>query len=382
MSRCYYACPKCGESVCVVKNNRRDADYWAKRLEQEGVPCESCREKEHDEEYEKAKRIEEELGLSPLDGTPRQIRWAACIRVKLLPLVADAAKSFWGRDVSNAVLDYMRGVRWSSWWIDARNCTTPESCKHLISDILTESRRRSSVLSADLPEKLREELLLRPEHPTNDLIAEVSVKESRVSVRHPEHNSIEQTMKASFFEWSPSDEEWWLEIEEDITGSAQERAANIIADLVIAGFVVGCMDAECIRKACAGEYMPMYPRWIRMEAKGRVGFVYLDENFRGQLEQDVPCINFNFSARGIESRATCGGSLRNPRFRNPSIPYDSILGFAEKYGFRITPDAMRMIEAHRQRIEDAILLRSAPVEQVKPQEKPDPEGVASELLDD
>ncbi len=381
MSRSYYICPKCGESVCVVKNNRRDADYWAKRLEQEGVPCESCREKEHDEEYEKAKKIEEELGLSPLAGTDRQIRWAACIRVKLMPIVVEAAKSFLGRDTSNAVLDYMRGVRWSSWWIDARHCTTPESCKHLVSDILTEIRRRSSVLSADLPEKLREELLVRPEHPTNDFIAEVSVKESLVSVRHPERDSIEQTMVANFFSWSSLDGEWKLEIKEDITGSAQERAANVIADLVIAGFIVGCMDSECIRRACAGEYTPMYPRWIRMDAKEKVGFVYLDEDFREQLERDVPCIDFNFKAQGIESRATCGTSLRT-KYRNPSLPYDSILGFAEKYGFRITSDAMLIFDARRQRIEDAILLRSAPVERVKPQEKSEPEGVASELLDD
>ncbi len=380
MSRSYYLCPKCGESVCVVKNNRRDADYWANRLEREGVPCESCREKEHDDEYEKAKKIEEELGLSPLDGTPRQIRWAACIRVRLMPIVVEAAKSFLGRDTSNAVLDYMRGVRWSSWWIDVRHCTTPESCKHLISDIITEIRRRSSVLSADLPEKLREELLVRPEHPINELIAEVAVKQNRVSVRYPERDSIEQTMVSNFFSWSSFDGEWELEIKEDITGSAQERAANVIADLVIAGFIVGCMDSECIRRAYAGEYMPMYPRWIRMEAKEKVGFVYLDEDFRRQLEQDVPCIDFNFEVQGIEARATCG-KIRT-KFNNPAIPYDSILGFAEKYGFRITDEAMRVFDARRQRIEDAILLRSAPVERVKPQEKPEPEGVASELLDD
>ena len=125
----------------------------------------------------------------------------------------------------------------------------------------------------------------------------------------------------------------------------------------------------------------MYPRWIRMDAKEKVGFVYLDEDFREQLERDVQCIDFNFKAQGIESRATCGTSLRT-KYRNPSLPYDSILGFAEKYGFRITSDAMLIFDARRQRIEDAILLRSAPVERVKPQEKSEPEGVASELLDD
>lgn len=381
MSRSYYSCPKCGESVCVYKNNRRDADYWAKRLEQEGVPCESCRNKEYDEEYASAKKIEEEMGLPSLVGTDKQIRWAGCLRVKLLPVITDAAQNFLGRDVSNAVLDYMRGIRRSSWWINARHCTIRETCERLIVDILTDIRRRSSVLSVDLPEKLREELLVRPEHPVNDLIAEVSVKEEQVIVRHPERDSIAHIMKANFFLWSPY-EEWVLNIEKDITGSAQERAANVIADLGTAGFVVGCMDSECIQRATAGEYTPMYPRWIRVEAKGKLGFVWLDGDFRRQLDKEVPCVDFHLSAVGIESRATCGGTSRSSKYRNVSIPYSSVLAFAEKYGFRITPDAMRMIEVHRQRIEDAILLRNVPVERVKPQEKTESDGVPGELLDD
>ena len=140
------------------------------------------------------------------------------------------------------------------------------------------------------------------------------------------------------------------------------------------------MNSECIRRACAGEYTPMYPRWIRMEGKNQVGFVYLDEDLTSQLQQYVPCIDFHPKAHGMEARATCG--YARSWYKNPPIPYDSILGFAEKYDFRITPDAMRMFDVRRQRIEDAILLRSAPVERVKPQEKPEPEGVASELLDE
>ena len=126
----------------------------------------------------------------------------------------------------------------------------------------------------------------------------------------------------------------------------------------------------------------MYPRWIRADTNDMLGFVWLDEDFTKLLDKEVPCVDFHLDAKGTESRATCGGKFRTSKFRNPSIPYSSVLAFAEKYGFRITPDAMRMIECFRQRIEDAILLRTVPVERVKPQEKPEVNGVAHELLDD
>ena len=89
-------CPECGAEYTwsVDCNNRRDADAWEARHENEERLCTECwkkarakeREEARREAYDAAKEATAKAGktLAPLTGSDRQVAWAEDVRARTL----------------------------------------------------------------------------------------------------------------------------------------------------------------------------------------------------------------------------------------------------------------------------------------------------------
>lgn len=84
-------------------------------LERYGL-CEECKKEKAAEEMKKA----EEAGLPELEGSEKQIAWAAKIRNGFMPKAKEALEKSHGHPRAKAWYDWFAGQTDASFWIDIR----------------------------------------------------------------------------------------------------------------------------------------------------------------------------------------------------------------------------------------------------------------------
>lgn len=125
-------CERCGATFTktVDRPNRTQADSWIAWAEQNIRVCPACykAEKAAEAAAEIAK-ANAEIGLAELEGSPKQIAWAADIRDKFIVASAEKLAEVNGADEKARLARYRRIVLQQSndahWWIENRYSLEP-----------------------------------------------------------------------------------------------------------------------------------------------------------------------------------------------------------------------------------------------------------------
>ena len=93
MAKSHYPCPKCGAHVEVVGRNRSNADWLARKRQEQGEACPDCSRAEYRAKYE-AEAAAAAAGATGLpaitQGSDKQIAFAITCRARLLSRLAEA----------------------------------------------------------------------------------------------------------------------------------------------------------------------------------------------------------------------------------------------------------------------------------------------------
>ena len=142
---------ECGGAIVVVGRNRRDADAQARKMAGT-AQCAACRQQAFDRKN--AEALAASAGLPQLDGSAKQVAWAASIRLEFLPLfdtvpaamlagLAEEIAEFIAPDRLPAarleladalalIVTEFRAITDAGWWIEYRNGTSDHGVTYLI----------------------------------------------------------------------------------------------------------------------------------------------------------------------------------------------------------------------------------------------------------
>lgn len=122
-----FSCGHTGEIEVFGKNDEREKTIW--KAEHFWI-CPNCREKEKEEKNQQAAARNQQAGLPPLTGSPKQIAWAETIRAEIMSrLEALPAADGAAKELKKQVIAFYRTKDKAGEWIDLRNTTDREIVK-------------------------------------------------------------------------------------------------------------------------------------------------------------------------------------------------------------------------------------------------------------
>ncbi|NEU13506.1 hypothetical protein G3T14_15395 [Methylobacterium sp. BTF04] len=364
----------------VDGRNRRDADYRAKKLVERGWTCRACDNRAAVERAVVA-------GLPALEGSEKQVTWAATLRERILAIldvaVPEAVTYANGRSAypdggacgfrssvlelalvvreigEPAVRDALEAIRAETdarFWIDGRL----EEPNEMISAV---AKRRAVEERALSPEGKAEaaaaqdamaEATLRSAEPVSETIAELAFREGRLTARYDERSeAFNATVKALGYLWDPAASAWVRRHNSLMMGTAVDRLAETAHELIAAGIVVALHDPEARAKAIDRSYEPEHRRWVSIVPNG---------TYEGKLRLTWGRDEDFYSA----FRSLPGATYRDKLCLLPATARDEVLDFAEAHGFRITPGAKgRMDDVMAQR-EKGVIVDAKPRPKAEP----------------
>ena len=331
-------CKYCGNEFHYIayKNNSRDARDFEKWAAENIDECPECREKriaaEHDEQARISAEAAKAKGWPELTGSEKQVKWATSIREAEL---GAAAEEFTRRlktrhpesyKIAMAAIEQLATTKTkASWWIDNKGyIRTP------LNDIIIDMKEnpKKETIVVDEPKQPDEVTIAKPEEYTHTGVVDIKAGDNRISAHYPKNEDFRQLVKSLGYRW---DGEAWVMSITYATGSAAERAAELGNKLLNAGFAIRIQDADTLRNAIEGKYEPMCHRWISKSAKtGRFIISWgRDDDLYAQAKK-LP-----------------GAKYVSPKIVVPSKEWESVVDFAETYGFRFSPVAQELIDEMR-----------------------------------
>ncbi|KQO50370.1 hypothetical protein ASF08_22550 [Methylobacterium sp. Leaf85] len=341
-----------------VGSNRRSADYRAKKLMEQGWTCRDCDNRE-------AIARADASGLPPLEGTEKQVGWAATIREgviarldRTMPValqnVGSTCTTILGREVEDLIYlirnagepsvreaaEIFRNETEATFWIEGRSMGLANSLAAIIRRLADEAHAHTpeSKAAVAAEQEAMAEATLRPATPVSETIAELTYREGILYARYDERSDkFNDTVKRIGHSWDPVARAWVRRHSSLMMGQAVDRLAELAHELLAAGIVVMLHDTEARGKAIARSYDPEHRRWVSLVPTGaQQGKLRLtwgrDEDFY----------------RAFKSLP--GATYTDRRCLVPGTARDEVLDFAEAHGFRITPGAQaRMEEVMAQR---------------------------------
>lgn len=396
-------------------------------------------EVEREENAFKAAQEAREIGLPDLSGSEKQISWAQQLRAGFLaPFEAifeeksyyslpaiELKREFRGHDelsravqsaaektnpdrepeaagaqlceaIQAVVFAFAATKTSAHWWIDNRYNLSAEFVKARRSEIaatfiavaqgqsegeVMEAQRRAEADKAAalaLQKQAREEATIRPQNEVSPLSVEVRLEDGAVSVRTPYGlDGATALLKNLGYKWeSPV----WRKATTRF-GDRDARAAQVVHDLLGAGFVIICQSAAIRERAIKADYVPEVTRYVTTLKEGgeHGGWFAIGWSKEDDLYAEAK-------------------SIKGARYSKPFIVvrpemWEQVDDFAELNGCTILSPAKKLIEAQRALIADAVKVEVAPAPE--PVELPPaagkvparlnaPEtvGISADLMDD
>ena len=366
MARFTVQCDTCGSDMdfFTFGGNSRDRQWRADHFKHE---CDECKQKRIALENAKNAEKNREEGLPALTGSEKQIAWAETIRAtfiegastlvqrleKFYPLfneekkVSDKTeikvarkvlrqlKMRYDIDVDFVLAENLESLHYkigklfentsASFWIDRRGRELFE----LLEDIADEDIELQKKVEAQLQKEAELEATVRPEIVLSETVAYIFAEsEEKICIEFPEKREDFRTLvKAHGFRWGKG--RWYRNLSV-ITGTKEDRMAEMGNLLLREGFVVRIFDEEIRQRAIEGIYEPEHTRWIQYY-KGKFSIRWK----RGSED-------FYAEARKIPT-----SKWDNPTVDVKAEQFEAVEDFAREYDFRFTPKALELLEEAR-----------------------------------
>lgn len=336
-----------------VKNRQ-----WIADRKFEGL-CPECYEKHLEEERIKANEVAAEkameMELPELQGTEKQVAWANTLRQKLIDGfeklistydIADEKKEI---ESMRNTLDHILTIEEKAFfYINHRFSNAFEMWKMFKSEVKTEAEKIEKMAEIEV----KAESTIKPEDAKTEIAAEIIVKKEEVKVIFPEKNEdLRKIVKFLGYKW---DGIWCKKISE-LTGSAEDRAAELGNKLLNAGFPICIMDETIRNNAINGVYEEECNRWILTKISGK---------YKGRLiirwaDQDDKLYRVS---RRLPGSVWENGTIVRIEY------YKEVEEFAELYGFKFTKATLKAIEEYVAAKENIEVIAPAKVEKEEPKD--------------
>lgn len=376
MPNVYRDCPSCGaEMKLFVTGNRRDAERKADWMLSKGHICDHCLKKQRDEEN--AAAAESNKGMAALAGTDKQIAWAETIRKQFIDSldriislirsgdatdthvsafafgIRDVVSRFSTPDDISAFAEKLKivllGKDKASWWIDSRSFNLAYVATRLIDQIAALDSKPNDDIAAELKAlelQAMDEATVRPVNTKTAIVAEIHFDDKRVTVHTAEYVSEAHTiLQSAGYQYGVNTKRWVLTAGPTM-GNLADRAADIGNRLLVAGVPVAILDEDVRRMAIDGDFDHLWPRWVagvKDDAEKR----YVDlifENDRNLIREI-----------GELTRARVDIRDTHVRVRVRTEKFQSILDFADKFGFRFTPGGEELLALAEKRFMASVI---------------------------
>lgn len=345
-------CEKCGRTFEheAVKRNRKEADSWAAWAAGYYTVCTDCEEKERREAAEEMAKKAVADGLPELIGTEKQVVWAEQIRGEIVEKLetmyrearetADGendaelkAKMEAGLEQFAALLKAVRGRNYARWWIDHRGYDV-RALKREMRDEIDEAMAEKEIEKAVEEKRADEPAPMVPENPRFGA-ALVKVAGDMVTAEYPRDDTFREIAKGAGFKWD-ADARVWCLLATEFTGAAEDRAAELIARLLKAGFTVRCADEKAREMAVNGGFQARVDRWVKLVSAGA---------YAGWLAVEIP----QRGEKGREEMYEAARRIKGAKYRSgvvavPVANHAMVEDFAEINGYGFSRAAREAIE--------------------------------------
>lgn len=313
---------------------------------------------------ENAKKAQE-MELPPLQGTEKQVAWAETLRMEFIaeyerdyanrPMRVDPMLENCSNDeYAEAVL---KEETRASWWIDHKDSMWTWILIHEV----VEATRKKHVANP-LQKAALAEMTMKPadgEH-AQDAVITLEHKENYIIAQCEARNkAFVSVAKDLGYQWN-SVGHWWSFKLGTCTGSAEDRMAELGSKLLAAGLTIIVSDDNVRQKIIAGDYEPIYPRWLTSASDKLVLRWERGNDDLYAAAKALPGARWDHDLQGITVS---------------SKSFKAVLDFTQAYDFRISPGATKLIEEQREVERQALLVKPT----VKQSEKPKSNGMGDVL---
>lgn len=343
----------CGHEGKVYVTGPMKNRQWIVDRKFDGL-CPECYEKHLEEERRKANESAaekaKEMELPELQGTEKQVAWANTLRQNMIDKINERIKLNEDANKPKMVenhriaLDYMINNKTTAkYYIDNRG----ESILDLSKQLYKENKEDTEKVVKEVAERdVKSESTVKPEDAKTEIAAEIIVKKEEVKVIFPEKNDeFRKVVKYLGYKW---DGIWCKKINE-LTGNAENRAAELGNKLLNAGFPICIMDETTRNNAINGVYEEECDRWIMTK---------VDEKYKGRFF--IKWWEKNDKLYRISRR------LPGSKWDNGTIVrmeyYKEVEEFAELYGFKFTKATLKAIEEYIAEKENIEVVAPAKIE--------------------
>lgn len=355
----YHGTHSCGHEGVIDLIGPGSQREWRRKKYFEDE-CPECLQKRRDAENAVSAARAAEMGLPALIGTPKQVGWAETRRMKFCDaidtLMADKRFSQKEEEIRAAIDYILSNEIYADWWIDNRLLDTFKIseyyCKH-------EAKIRAfmEAPAQAAAEAHRDEAeILRPAEIRHDGVVAVELLQRgettwTVTARYEKNEAFREVVTRCHFSWDGTKRFWARNINV-MSGPGDDRAAELISRLLKAGFCVACDSAAVRELVLSGAYRPEIRCWVAYKNDGTVRFKFdRDES----LNEKVRKLGARWDGDGYEIGTD---------------KYEKIEEFARLYGFSITPNAQRALDAAREKIEGAKVVDPSVVPALRPKDNP------------
>ena len=331
-----YACGHTGEVEFYGKE--RDCE-WRSQQEAKKL-CPDCVEKEKEKEIAQAKAWAKEKGLPDLEGTEKQIAWAAVIRKRLFEDLEECKKKDqeeieklktnpseklrkeWIENETDCLNIRLQAAdeikeKWkkenqAKFWIDGRNTTADWQIMNLCRPI--RKRRKEDLESKVYENGAAEDIEVR-------VYTLPKVEEVKITSEYNEKkNSI---LKRMGFKFSARGE-YWYRYPSPAMPTLSDIAATTTNELVKAGFIVRVFDQDVMNLLDTESFRPFNPRELACD----------DHQFMMCMDDEI-----KETALSLPGAKEVKGQVRIPAKYRAEVD-----DFAHLYGFAISKEAQDLID--------------------------------------
>lgn len=331
----YTVTHKCGhEKEHNLIGPRRSREWKLERLESE--LCDECEAAERERQNAEAAAANREMGLPELIGTENQVGWAESIRHRFMDELDDMMERYKDETVTEegqVIIDTLMAQTRASWWIDHRHLPLEQLFDQIARDI------KKGAIQVARPEdqtqlalEAKAEATIRPDQPMTDTVAEIRVTGPSLEVDFPERNEdFRKLIRYGLgYSWSGS---FWKR-KTGAFGTPENRAAETGHRLLAAGFPIRVYDADLRRRILEADFEPEPKRAVYRRDIGR---------FANWFALRWPYGEDYYEA----ARALPGARYDRPHVVVPVEHFEAVIGFAETYGFALSPGAQDLVETAR-----------------------------------